>query len=140
MELAEVTVRSVVPTVTVTATSGSEPVSPEIVNPAPCSAMFTVSSPAMGSRRSGTRVWSLAATAGNVIETTTGFSAVSVTVTLAVLEPELAVSGVPRITPVVRLMRSPGGSPVALYEAMSRPPAGLMAAMASPTLSEAGAV
>ena len=51
MEVAdEVAVSSVVPTVTVTDTPPSESVSPVIVNPATCSAMFTVSSPAMASR------------------------------------------------------------------------------------------
>ena len=38
------------PTVTVTLTPPSEPVSPLIMNPAAFSAMFTVSSPAMVSR------------------------------------------------------------------------------------------
>ena len=50
MEVAdEVSVSFVVPTVTVTDTPPCEPVSPEMMNPSPCSAMFTVSLPAMGS-------------------------------------------------------------------------------------------
>ena len=44
---AEVAVNASAPTVTVTVTPPSEPVSPEIVNPASFSAMLTVSSPAM---------------------------------------------------------------------------------------------
>ena len=46
----EVAVSSVVPTVTVTATPPSLPVSPLISKPAAFSAMLTVLSPAMGSR------------------------------------------------------------------------------------------
>ena len=48
--MAEVAVNSVPPTVTVTLTPPSEPVAPEIANPAAFSAMFTVSSVAMVSR------------------------------------------------------------------------------------------
>ena len=44
---AEVAVNGVVPTVTVTVTPPSDPVSPEIANPVAFSSMFTLSSPAM---------------------------------------------------------------------------------------------
>ena len=47
---ADVAVRSVVPTVTVTLTPPCEPVAPEIVNPAAFSAMFTRLSVAIASR------------------------------------------------------------------------------------------
>ena len=51
MEVAdEVSVSSSVPTLTVTDTPPSEPVSPEMMNPSSCSAKLTVSSVAMGSR------------------------------------------------------------------------------------------
>ena len=54
--VAEITVSSASPTLTVTETPASVPVSPEIVNPAARSAMFTVSSPAMGPSRLSSRV------------------------------------------------------------------------------------
>ena len=47
--LSEVAVSSVVPAVTVTLTPPSEPVPPEIANPAAFSAMFTVPSVAIAS-------------------------------------------------------------------------------------------
>ena len=47
---ADVAVNAVAPTVTVMLTPASEPVSPDIVNPAVFSAMFTVSSTAIVSR------------------------------------------------------------------------------------------
>ena len=50
LALEEVAVRSVVPTVTVTDTPPSEPVSPVMLNPAAFSAMFTAPSVAIASR------------------------------------------------------------------------------------------
>ena len=47
---ADVAVNSVPPSVTVTFTPPTKPVSPPMVNPAPFSAMFTVPSPAIASR------------------------------------------------------------------------------------------
>ena len=64
---------------------------------------------------------------------------VAVTVALAVVAS--AVSGVPLMAPVPEWMVSPEGSPVALYEAMSvSAVVGVIAVMATPTLSDAGAV
>ena len=50
-------------------------------------------------------------------------------------------SGVPLMAPVPEWMVSPEGSPVALYDAMSASVVvGVTALMATPTLSDAGAV
>ena len=51
-----------------------------------------------------------------------------------------AVSGVPPIAPVLEPMLNPDGSPVALYPSMPVPPVGLIAAIATPTFSDEGAV
>ena len=51
-----------------------------------------------------------------------------------------AVSGVPPIAPVPALTLNPDGSPVALYSSMPLPPEGVIAAIATPTLSDEGAV
>ena len=66
--------------------------------------------------------------------------AVSATVTVTEAVPASAVSGVPLIAPVPGSMLNPDGSPVALYSSMPAPPVGLMAAMASPTFNDDGAV
>ena len=79
-------------------------------------------------------------TAGNVMSTSAGFPAASVTVTVAFAVLLSAVSGVPLITPLPASMLSPPGSPLPPYAAMSLPPAGLIAAMATPTFSAVGAV
>ena len=79
------------------------------------------------------------ATAGNVIGTSPGLPAVSVTVTVALAVLSLAVSGVPVMTPVEPSMLSPEGSPVASYEAMSVAVVpGVRASRATPTVSRGG--
>jgi hypothetical protein len=86
------------------------------------------------------RVWSALATAGKVMDTGVALPALSVTVAVAVAAAPAAV-GVPLMAPVVSLISSPAGSPVASYESMS--PLGLVgpkAAMVSPTFNDAGAV
>ena len=78
---------------------------------------------------------------GKVIDTSAGLPAVSVTVTVALAVVASAVSGVPLMAPVPEWMVSPEGSPVALYDAMSvSAVVGVTALMATPTLSDAGAV
>ena len=85
-------------------------------------------------------VWSPFATAGNAMSTVPVLPAVSLTVTVASAVFASAVSGVPPITPVPVSMFNPGGSPVALYSSMPMPSVGLIAAIATPTFSEAGTV
>ena len=75
-----------------------------------------------------------------MIDTSAVLPAVSLTVTVASAVLASPVSGVPLIAPVAVSMPSPGGSPVALYSSMPVPPVGLIAAIATPTCSEAGAV
>ena len=78
---------------------------------------------------------------GKVIDTSAGLPAESVTVTVTAAVVDSAVSGVPLMAPVPAWMASPEGSPVALYEAMSVSAVlGVIAVMATPTLSDAGAV
>ena len=79
-------------------------------------------------------------TAGNVIETVSVLSAVSLTVTVATAVFAFAVFGVPLIAPVEVLMLNPDGSPVALYSSMSVPPEGLICVIVVPTFSDEGAV
>ena len=66
--------------------------------------------------------------------------ALSRTVTVAVAAAADAAAGVPSIAPLAVSMLSPGGNPVAPYSSMPVPPEAVIRAIATPTLSEPGAV
>ena len=66
--------------------------------------------------------------------------AVSLTVTVASAALASAVSGVPPMTPAPASMASPEGRPEALKASMPATLDGVIAAIASPTFSVAGAV
>ena len=74
-----------------------------------------------------------------MIVTVAVLPAASRTVTVAVAVATSAASGVPLITPPAS-MPSPDGRSVALYSAMSMPPEGLSAVIASPTFRDTGAL
>ena len=93
-----------------------------------------------GSYSNPARSCSPFATIGNSMSTVAGLPAASLTVTVAVAVFSSAVLGVPLISPLLGSMTRPAGRSAAPYVAMSLPPDGLSAVIASPTVSEPGTV